>query len=257
MSFNLCFDPSGQVLLESSAVRVATLIFLRWKSVADFHLVLTGGNSGIQFAQRLGLEINRKASQPEDLGYDLAQKKLHIWLSDERFVEFGDAQRNDTSVLSGLSKVAITVVEHRTAPPSLSSLSHSAHSYANSLQERLGDQPFDFTVLGLGDDGHLASCFPGEKVVLNSLERTLPIENSPKPPLQRITITLSQLGRSRSIIIFAVGESKRAALINTLEGGGQMPAEILSKFHQGDELMIYTDIFLLDQNYSMSLGEIR
>ncbi len=257
MRFNLRFDPSSKLLLESSAVIVAKTIFKRWEEVDEFHLVLTGGSSGVRFAQELGIEVTRRIPSAEEHKYDLNEKKLHIWMSDERFVEINDENRNDSAVLSAFSKVEFNVVAHRVNPPSRSSISESALSYANSLQEVLGDQFFDFTILGFGDDGHLASCFPGDVRVLNSLERALPIENSPKYPPQRTTITLSQLGRSQGIIVFALGAGKREALIRTLKGDGEMPLEILSKFHKDEELMIYTDISLPDYNLSMSSGEMQ
>lgn len=257
MKFNLRFDPSSQLLLESSAAIVAKDIYGRWENVDEFHLVLTGGSSGVGFANQLSIAIKKESSLAVEYQYDVSEKTLHIWMSDERFVEISDENRNDSAALAPFSEVECTVVTHRVNPPSESSLPDSALTYANSLRTLLGDQFFDFTILGFGDDGHLASCFPGDFGVLNSIERALSIENSPKYPPQRTTITLSQLARSRRIIIFAIGEVKREALIHTLKGDGMMPVEILSKFHKDEELMIYTDISLPDYNLTMSSGEIR
>jgi 6-phosphogluconolactonase/glucosamine-6-phosphate isomerase/deaminase len=92
---------------------------------------------------------------------------------------------------------------------------------------------------------------------LLSSERALPIEGSPKPPSTRTTITLSQLAKSRSIFIFAIGENKREALIDTLAATGRMPAEILASFMSVGEPIFYTDIYLQDQSYTTSTGETR
>jgi len=257
VSFILRFDPSGQVLLESAAANVATSIFHRLRSNDDYHLVLTGGSSGIQFSKDLGLEISRRVTHGEDRGYDLAGKKLHIWFSDERYVEFDDENRNDSAVLEALNDSELTVVAHRVLPPSEGSVKKVSEAYEEELQSVLGDTAFDFTILGFGNDGHLASCFPGEEKVLNSTKLALPIENSPKPPAKRTTITLSRLGKSRSIVIFAIGENKKDALIETLDGTGNMPAEVLATFFVTGEPMIFTDLFLKDKNYLTSTGEMR
>jgi len=257
VSFILRFDPSGQVLLESAAVSVANSIIHRLRNNDQYQLVLTGGSSGIQFAKDLGLEINRRITHGEDRGYDLAGKKLHLWFSDERYVEFDDPDRNDTAVLAGFQDIDLSIVAHRTLPPSQATVSESADVYAQELQNVLGESLFDFTVLGFGNDGHLASCFPGEEMVLKSSELALPISNSPKPPSQRTTITLSRLGRTRSIIIFAIGENKKDALIQTLENQNDMPAEILASYFPTGEPMIYTDLFLKEHNYLTSAGEMR
>jgi 6-phosphogluconolactonase len=257
VSFTLRFDPSGQVLIESAAATVATSIFHRWKSVDNFHLVLTGGSSGIQFAHELGKEISRRSTHGEDRGYDLTQKALHLWFSDERFVEFDDADRNDSAVLKGLENLEITMVVHRALPPSQATAAESASEYDKALEASVGEQLFDFTILGFGNDGHLASCFPGENAVLLSEARALPIEGSPKPPPTRTTITLSQLSKSRSIFIFAIGENKKEALVDTLASTGRMPAEILASFMKAGEPIFYTDIYLPDQSYTTSTGETR
>jgi 6-phosphogluconolactonase len=71
--------------------------------------------------------------------------------------------------------------------------------------------PLDFVILGIGEDGHTASLFPGHEG-LNATGLTVGIRNSPKPPPERVTLTLPALLGARHVLILATGAGKAQAV---------------------------------------------
>ncbi len=72
---------------------------------------------------------------------------------------------------------------------------------------------FDLTLLGLGEDGHTASLFPGREWGTEpDSPDALAVLDAPKPPAQRVSLSAARLSRSRQVIFLVSGESKRDAL---------------------------------------------
>jgi 6-phosphogluconolactonase len=72
-------------------------------------------------------------------------------------------------------------------------------------------EPLDIVVLGIGEDGHTASLFPGD-AALKAKGLVVGVRNSPKPPPERVTLTLPVLRGARSVIILATGAGKAQAV---------------------------------------------
>ena len=77
--------------------------------------------------------------------------------------------------------------------------------------------PLDVVVLGIGEDGHTASLFPGHSA-LKAQGLTAGIRDSPKPPPQRVTLTLTTLQTARKVIILATGAGKAHAVAKAKRG---------------------------------------
>ncbi len=71
--------------------------------------------------------------------------------------------------------------------------------------------PLDFVLLGVGEDGHVASLFPGHPLLM-ATGLTAGIRDSPKPPPERVTLTLGAIREARQVLILATGEGKADAV---------------------------------------------
>jgi 6-phosphogluconolactonase len=114
-------------------------------------------------------------------------------------------------------------------------LHYAAREYAASLPPAL-----DLLILGVGDDGHICSLFPGHPALQEESARVLVVEDSPKPPRRRLTLSLPYLLRSRQSWVVAVGERKRPLLQRVIQRKEvTTPFELLVA--QGRRVTIFTD----------------
>ena len=93
---------------------------------------------------------------------------------------------------------------------------------ADRYGRRLPD-PLDVVVLGMGEDGHTASLFPGSAALDETDRRVVPV-TGPKPPFERMTITPRVIERARSIVVLVSGAAKAHTLSKVL-GGLHLPNE--------------------------------
>jgi len=98
------------------------------------------------------------------------------------------------------------------------------------------DGALDVSLLGMGEEGHVASLFPGWSAPPGA--RVALVASSPKPPPERITLTRSMLDTACCSILLAVGEAKRPALTRLLAGDPTVPA------HGLPGLTVVTDLDL-------------
>lgn len=169
------------------------------------HVALTGGTVGI-----LTLEVLAKAIA--DRKTDLS--KVHFWWGDERFVARASADRNALQARNALLN-SIDVPEENI---------HEFPSSDNGLDLNVAqmqfaehmDQAFDYntaamdlTILGMGPDGHVASLFPG---FANRSEYIIAVPDSPKPPSQRLSMSMELINRSEKIIFVVSGIDKAEAI---------------------------------------------
>uniref|UniRef100_A0A663E8G1 6-phosphogluconolactonase n=1 Tax=Aquila chrysaetos chrysaetos TaxID=223781 RepID=A0A663E8G1_AQUCH len=171
---------------------------------------------------------------PQELGPALAQLVL------ERAAAAGGGGRRFSVGLSGGSLVEILA---RDLPPAVASAAVSPAGWLLAFcDERLvppehpdstagaykvfpgEDIPvFDLLVLGVGPDGHTGSLFPGHPLLQEKEKIVAAITDSPKPPPERITLTLPVLNAARMVVFVATGESKAAVLKRILEGDEENP----------------------------------
>ena len=179
----------------------------------EFHLVLTGGTLGVQISQALVGAFN---SAPE------LYKGLHIWFSDERFVDLESPERN-AAPLHGSLKNSNVIVHESLAPNSPATVEDAVRDY----EQALDGITIDLNILGVGPDGHVASLFPGI-ADYEDRRNIFAITDSPKPPAVRISFTMKFLNEAREVWIVAAGESKAEAVAKIIEGDLSIPASYVS-----------------------------
>jgi 6-phosphogluconolactonase len=179
----------------------------------EFHLVLTGGTLGVQISQLLVGAFN---SAPE------LYKGLHIWFSDERFVDLESKERN-AAPLHGTITNSQVIVHESLAPNSPATIEDAVRDYDSALSE----VTIDLNILGVGPDGHVASLFPGI-ADFDDRRNIFAITDSPKPPAARISFTMKFINESREVWIVTAGESKADAVAKIIEGDLSVPASYVS-----------------------------
>jgi 6-phosphogluconolactonase len=120
----------------------------------------------------------------------------------------------------------------------------AAAAYERELQTYYGADTldparplFDIVLLGMGPDGHTASLFPGHPQ-LHATGIAVCVRDSPKPPPERMTLTLGKLNEARRILMVVTGEQKAAMLARVLAGPDpELPASLLAR----DRLEVVAD----------------
>lgn len=180
-----------------------------------FSIVLAGGTTPRPIYERLA-------------GFETDWSRWHIWFSDERCLPSGHTDRNDTMARAvWLDRVPIPRAQVYSIPAELGAAA-GAEAYQRQLT---GEPPFDVALLGLGEDGHTASLFPGRPVdaAPESEPGTLDVmavHDAPKPPPERVTLTAARLARSEHIALVVLGASKARAVAKLREGADIPPARL-------------------------------
>ena len=188
-----------------------------------FRVVFTGG--------RLGTEVLRAiASHPTTPTLDWSG--VSVFWGDERFVPQGDPERNDDqaakALLDSLPHPPREIVRFPAASPSMSL--NEAEALARQQLLAVGKDgqwpEFDLALLGMGPDGHVLSVFPGSEQARAESPDVAAVSHSPKPPAERLTMTIPLINRTQRVWVVASGAEKAAALGLALAGAAtaEVPA---------------------------------
>jgi len=145
----------------------------------------------------------------------------HIYFGDERSLPLGDSRRNDTMAMtSWLDHVPIPETQIHSIAAHLGA-DVATGEYAKVLA---GIFKFNLVLLGLGEDGHTASLFPGRSLDQQAKDKTvLAVHDAPKPPRHRITLGSHRLSLAHNVFFLIAGESKQQAVRNW-RAGADIPA---------------------------------
>jgi len=86
---------------------------------------------------------------------------------------------------------------------------------------------FDIIHLGMGEDGHTASLFPGSPALAETKALVAHVNNAPKPPPERLTLTLPVINAARAVLVMVQGASKKDALARVLRRDPALPAALV------------------------------
>ncbi len=216
----LAILPDPQAAAEYAASEIARALRQALDRRGVAHLALSGGSTPRAAYQSL-------AGLLEDWS------AVELWYGDERCV--GPDDPESTHLLVAESLLAHIPDCERTGP-----LEHrvrgelgpevAAQEYAEELRAAVapaepgGVPALDVSLVGIGEDGHTASLFPGHPEVEDSSGALcLPVRNSPKPPPERVTLSLPVLRAARYSLLLVAGAGKADALAAALAGGGRAP----------------------------------
>jgi 6-phosphogluconolactonase len=184
-----------------------------------FAVALSGGS----LMEFLGAAL---ASRPPVEAVDWSS--WHVFWADERWVPLNSPESNyGIAARLFLNHVPIPAGHIHRLDDSLSP-SETAGAYESTMQNvfhpKAGRMPrFDLILLGIGEDGHTASLFPGHPVLEEQRRWAVAVPDAPKPPPVRITLTLPVINNARCVTFAAAGEGKAAILAEVLGPRAKRP----------------------------------
>jgi 6-phosphogluconolactonase len=147
--------------------------------------------------------------------------KWQVYFGDERCLPAGDPQRNDSMARRAWLDCVPIPPENVHAIPAELGPEAAARRYAETLS---GVGNFDLVLLGLGEDGHTASLFPGQPLGASiDSPAVLAVQAAPKPPAARVSLSAARLSRARRALFLVTGAGKRVALAAWRQGQ-ELPA---------------------------------
>ncbi|EUA12164.1 6-phosphogluconolactonase [Mycobacterium kansasii 732] len=246
MNLDVQTFPDSEILVEAAGQRLIRAIDSAVAARGQALIVLTGGGNGIALLRYLGASGSR-----------IDWSRVHLFWGDERYVSEDDDERNDRQARAAL-------LDHVDIPPSQvhpmaasdgefgTDLDAAALAYEQVLAANagLGERApnFDVHLLGMGPEGHVNSLFPHTAAVRETTRLVVPVDDSPKPPPQRITLTLPAIQRSREVWLLVSGRAKADAVATAI--GGADPITVPAAGAVGRE----NTLWLLDEEAAAKLG---
>lgn len=199
---------NASAMSEGTADWIAGYITRRLRVKPSFSLLLSGGNTPKDLYRTLAGGT-----------YNIDWEKINIFFGDERAVPFND-ERNNGGVAyqlllknSGIPSSQIHYIDTSVGRE------QSASQYEATLRNYFSDEgpTFDLALLGMGNDGHTLSLFPGQRQVHEQTKWVVPSE-APDQPVERISLTPAVVNRSECIALLVAGKSKAGILDKVIRG---------------------------------------
>jgi 6-phosphogluconolactonase len=181
-------------------------------------IALSGGSTPAEVYRNLVVEP-RVSEMPWE--------KTLFFLGDERWVPITDSQSNffmaQDTFLEHVPKTKAFPVVGRTPE-------ESASEYEKLIKHHLGEDPiFNIILLGLGDDGHTASLFPGSSLLTEESNRLVASCSHPETGQKRITFMPKLIQSAERVLVLVKGRNKAKILSQALTKGNTLPISILDK----------------------------
>ena len=239
MSATIQTYPDAEALVAAAGDRLVDAMIGTIAARGKAMIVLTGGGTGIAMLRRVGRHADR-----------IDWSRVHLFWGDERYVPTDDDERNEKQATEALiDRIDIPPGNVHPMPASDGEFGDDidaaalAYGHVLAANAEPGEPAPDFDVhlLGMGPEGHINSLFPHSAAVRETSRPVVGVENSPKPPPRRITLTLPAIQRSREVWLIVSGENKAEAVAAAL--GGADPDEVPAAGAVGREATIW----LLDE----------
>ncbi len=204
---------TGQALQESAAAFVLRVAVHSLAARGRFTIAFSGGSLPSLVCPPL---------LTDPLVGQIAWSAWRIFFVDERCVPLDDAESNYRLLRDQLLDHAPIPAAHVFPARAELPPQEMADAYDSLLRHTLergseGWPVFDLILLGMGPDGHTASLFPNHALLHETQRCAAAIFDAPKPPPQRITLTLPVINQARYVAFIVAGESKAAAVAYTLQ----------------------------------------
>lgn len=142
---------------------------------------------------------------------ELDWTKVLLFWGDERSVPPTNSDSNFRMAMDAGLKTLSIPSDHIFRMEAEENIEENARAYEEQINEALGPRPFDLIMLGMGEDGHTASLFPGTKA-LNEKTALVVANEVPEKKTWRMTLTYPCINRAKNIVLYVVGKSKAAML---------------------------------------------
>lgn len=191
--------------------------------------VLTGGGTGTGILSAVAELLETDAAEGTSGGLPTPDwSRVHLWWGDERFLPAGDPERNEVQAHEALLERLLTqhglpaenihpMPAAGSAAAGRSSLDEAAEAYAAELgrHARTADSRlpvFAVVMLGVGPDAHVASLFPDLPGPLATDATVISVTDSPKPPPERLSLTVEALNSAERLWFVVAGADKAEAV---------------------------------------------
>ncbi|EHB50538.1 6-phosphogluconolactonase [Mycolicibacterium rhodesiae JS60] len=199
--------PDTEALVSAVGDRLVEAITSAIAARGQAFIVLTGGGTGIGLLKHVGAH---------EAAIDWS--KAHIFWGDDRFVPADDAERNDKQAREALlDHIDIPAANVHPMAASDGEFGDDIDAAARAYEQVL-PPAFDVHLLGMGGEGHINSLFPHTPAVAETTRLVVAVEDSPKPPPRRITLTLPAVTRSREVWLVVSGAAKADAVAEAIGG---------------------------------------
>ncbi|RNE49196.1 6-phosphogluconolactonase [Corynebacterium alimapuense] len=171
-------------------------------------IVLTGGGAGIGLLEKI-----RELDEGQ-----IDWSRVHVFFGDERNVALSDPESNER-------QARVALLDHVDLPPEHihgygltgEDMTAPAAEYSSILQD-IAPEGFDLHLLGMGGEGHINSLFPHTSAVAESEQLVVVVTDSPKPPAQRVTLTLPAVASAQRVWLLVSGANKAEAAAQVVAG---------------------------------------
>ncbi|MBY6366211.1 6-phosphogluconolactonase [Rhodococcoides corynebacterioides] len=208
-----------QALARAAAERIVARTVEAQRARGSASLILTGGGTGVATLAAV-----------RDLGGDVDWSAVDVFYGDERFLPEGDPERNHVQAREALldhvdlDPARVHVMASSDVPPGdIQAAAVAYHQAIAAFAGPSGEPTFDVHLLGMGPDSHINSLFARSDAVRETERLVLAVTDSPKPPPERITLTLPAVRRARHVFLLVSGEGKAEAVAACV--GGADPTE--------------------------------
>lgn len=166
-------------------------------------LVLTGGGAGIGLLERI--------RELEDADSRIDWSRVHVFFGDDRNVPVDHEDSNEGQARDALlNHVDIPEANIHGIGLDGGEMEEAARAYEQLIEE-LAPKGFDIHLLGMGHEGHINTLFPHTDAVRETQRLVIAVADSPKPPAERVTLTLPAVRRAEQVWLLVSGKDKAQA----------------------------------------------